>query len=70
MEIKKKLEKAIISKEFIKLVFVYPGFDKFIIKRGYVIKCHPNSFDFNEIFDGNVSYSYEFIKEIKHGADK
>jgi len=64
---KKRLEEAKNNKEFIKIIFNYPSAGRATIKRGYVKACYDDSFDFDEIYDGNVTYSYDFLTEIKKG---
>lgn len=66
---KARLEKAYSYKEPIKIIFQYPASHKAIVKRGIVLAVYEDSFDFNEILDGNVTYSYKFIAEIKGDAE-
>ena len=62
---KARIKEAYENKEKIKIIFQYPSSDRAIIKRGFVVKIFENGFNFDEIIDGDVSYSYEFIVEIK-----
>lgn len=62
---KQKIKKACDTKEFIKLIFQYPNSDRAIIKRGIVIDCQEDGFEFEEIKDGLVTYSYLYLVEIK-----
>lgn len=62
---KTKIAKAYETKEFIKLIFQYPGSDRAIVKRGIVISVADDGFELEEIRDGLVSYSYNYIVEIK-----
>jgi len=62
---KRRLEEAKERCEYLKLIFQYPASDRAIIKRGYVLQIFDNSFDFDEDLDGNVTYSYDYIVEIK-----
>lgn len=62
---KKRLEDANKSKEFIKIIFQYPGSERAIIKRGIVIDIFEDCFELEEIIDGLVTYSYKYIVEIK-----
>lgn len=62
---KDRLQKALNNDEFIKLVFQYPASRRAVIKRGKVLKISVESFNFNEIIDGDVEYSYDYIVEIK-----
>ena len=62
---KKRLEEAQKNSEKIKLIFQYPAANHAVIKSGNVIECYDDCFWFDEIIDGKVTYSYEFIAEIK-----
>jgi hypothetical protein len=64
---KKRIEQAKGKREFIKLIFQYPSSNRAIVKRGYVTEIFDDSFDFEEIIDGDVTYSYRFIVEITGG---
>ena len=46
-------------------LFQYPSRDRAVIKRGIVISVGDKGFEFEEIQDGLVAYSYDFIVEIK-----
>jgi ABC-type thiamin/hydroxymethylpyrimidine transport system permease subunit len=60
-----RLKEALDNSEFIKIIFQYPSSSRAIIKSGKVIGVHIDSFDFEEIYDGKVTYSYDWIVEIK-----
>lgn len=62
-----RLNEAKQINEFLKLIFQYPSSDHAVIKRGYVLDTHSDSFDFDEIYDGKVTYAYDFLIEIKKG---
>jgi hypothetical protein len=62
---KKRIEQAYNSKEFIKIIFQYPGSDRAIIKRGTVKSIADNGFEIEEIKDGLTAYAYTFIVEVK-----
>ena len=62
---KRRLEEAKLNSEFIKIIFQYPGSDRAIIKSGKVLFVDEDSFTLNEVIDGKVPYSYDFIVEIK-----
>ena len=62
---KKRIEKAFFLKEFIKIIFQYPSSDRAIVKRGIVVSVGDKGFEIEEIRDGLVAYSYEYIVEIK-----
>lgn len=64
---KNRLEKAKEDKTFLKLIFIYPASPRAMIKNGYVKETYDNSFDFEDKFDGLVTYSYNYIVEIKAG---
>ena len=61
----KRVEKAFSLKEFIKIIFQYPSRDRAIVKRGIVVSVGNDGFEFEEIQDGLVAYSYDYIVEIK-----
>lgn len=61
----KRLIEAKGKDQFLKLVFQYPASDRAVIKRGKVMEVFSDGFDFQEIYDGEVSYSFQFIVEIK-----
>jgi hypothetical protein len=67
---KQRLEKAKVNKEFLKIIFQYFNANHVVVKRGYVINCYNDSFDFSEIIDGEVTYSYSYIIEIKKEVKK
>ncbi len=62
---RKRIEKAFLLKEFIKIIFQYPSSDRAIVKRGIVLSVGDNGFELEEIRDGKVAYSYNHIVEIK-----
>ncbi|MFW5895119.1 MAG: hypothetical protein ACOCT9_00090 [archaeon] len=62
---KRRINDALNNKEFIKLIFQYPSSDRAVVKRGYVKGAFDDSFDFQEIKDGLVTYSYRYLVEIK-----
>jgi len=62
---KKRLMEANETKEFLKLIFQYPSSNRAVVKRGKVLDCSEDSFDFEEIMDGHVTYAYKFLVEIK-----
>lgn len=49
----------------IKLTFKYPQFSSFTFKRGIVIDTFPDCFSFKEVEDGEVTYSYQYLVEVK-----
>jgi len=62
---KKRLEEAKERGEKVKIIFQYPSSERAIIKSGLVIECYDDCFNFDEIYDGDVTYSYDFLVEIK-----
>ena len=66
---KKRIEKAFSDREFIKIIFQYPSRDRAVIKRGIIVSVGDSGFEFEEIFDGLVAYSYDFIAEIKGDSE-
>jgi len=64
-----RLKEAKNKKEFLKIIFQYPSSERAVVKRGKVIECFNDSFNFQEIIDGNVTYSYNYLVEIKSGDE-
>ena len=60
-----RLKSALDNSEKIKIIFQYPSSPRAVIKSGKVLAVHIDSFDMQEIYDGNVTYSYDYIVEIK-----
>lgn len=67
---KKRIERAFLIKEFIKVIFQYPNTSRAIVKRGIVLECDKEGFELEEIYDGKVVYSYSHIVEIKGETEK
>jgi hypothetical protein len=68
--IKNRLIEALNSKEYIQITFKYPEHERRIFKKGFVAHVYDDSFDFNETFDGHVTYSFDFIIEIMRWGAK
>lgn len=66
---KQRLDEAKERKEFLKIIFQYPASDRAIIKRGFVIETFNDCFNFDEKYDGEVTYSYDFIVEVKKNGN-
>lgn len=49
----------------IKLIFKYPQFSGFTFKRGKVIETFNDCFSFQEVDDGEVTYSYQYLVEVR-----
>lgn len=62
---KKRIEQAFSLREFIKIIFQYPSSDRAVVKRGIVVAIGNDGFEFEEIKDGLVAYSFNHIVEIK-----
>jgi len=62
---KRRLEEAKNNSEYIKIIFQYPASERAIIKRGYVLEVMDNGFNLQEDRDGEVSYAFDYIVEIK-----
>ena len=67
---KRRLEEAKKNKEIIKLIFQYPSSDRAIIRNGYVININEDSFDFEDRFDGIMTFSYDYLCEISKSYEK
>jgi len=67
---KRRLENAKNNSKYIKLIFQYPASDRAIIKRGFVKKIFNDCFDFEEKFDGLITYSYDYLVEIKEEVEE
>lgn len=62
---KKKIELAFKSGEFIKIVYFYPEQEKFFTFRGIIIDVSEDGFEIEDIKDGKVSRSFDYIVETK-----
>ena len=65
----KRIQKAYSNREVIKIIFQYPASARAIIKKGIVTDISDNGFELEEVFDGLVAYSYEYIVEVKGERD-
>ena len=65
-----RLKEALDNSEKIKIIFQYPSSPRAIIKSGKVLTVHIDSFDMQEIYDGKVTYAYDWIVEIKSLEEK
>ena len=61
----KRLKEAQTNSEKIKVIFQYPASDHAVIKSGEVLEVYEDGFLLEEIYDGKVVYSYNFIVEVK-----
>lgn len=62
---KRRIIEAYKTKQFLKIIFQYPSSNRAIIKRGIVLEVYKDCFDLEEIIDGKVTYSFNYIVEIK-----
>ena len=67
---KKRLSEALEQNSKVKLIFQYPASDRAIIKSGEVISVDEDSFTLNEIYDGEVTYAYTYLVEVKDNEAK
>jgi hypothetical protein len=66
---KKRIEKALILRERIKIIFQYPASPRAVIKSGIVVSVGDDGFELEEVYDGLVAYSYDYIVEIKGSTE-
>jgi len=59
---KKRLEDVKSKSQKIKLMFQYPG--RAIKKSGYVISVEEDCFTLDDIYDGEVTFSYQYLVEV------
>lgn len=65
-----RLKEAKKKDEFLKLIFQYPATDRATIKSGKVLEVFDDCFVFDEVRDGKITWSYQFLTEIKIGEKK
>ena len=63
----RRLLEAKEKREFVKLIFRYAN-GKVTLKSGYVQDAYPDSFDFDEIKDGHVTFDYTYLEQIQVGS--
>jgi len=61
----KRLKEAQANSEKVKVIFQYPASPKATIKSGEVIEVYEDGFLLDEIYDGKVVYSYNFVVEVR-----
>jgi len=59
---KKRLEEVKKESQRVKLMFQYPG--RAIKKSGYVVSVEDDCFTLNDIYDGEVTFSYKYLVEV------
>jgi len=62
---KRILKEALDNSKKVKVIFQYPATDRATIKSGNVISVDEDSFTINDIKDGESTFSYGFVVEIK-----
>lgn len=62
---KERLLKAKKKKELLKLIFQYPASKNAVVKRGVVLECFDKEFNFDEKYDGETTYSYNYLVEVR-----
>jgi len=63
---KQRLKEAKDNSKKLKLIFQYPGTPRAIIKKGDVLNVNEDSFDFQDIYDGELTFGYQFLVEISN----
>ncbi len=63
--IKKRLKVALKRDEQLVLWFYYPHLDRPIIKKGKVLCVNEDSFDFMDRYNGENTFSYDYLKTIE-----
>lgn len=66
---RQRIIQAYENKEFLKIIFNYPSANRATIKRGLIIEVFDDGFTMEDIIDGNVTFSYKYISEIKCEGD-
>ncbi len=63
---KQRLKEAKDNSKKLKLIFQYPGSPRAIIKKGIVLSVNEDSFDFQDIYDGELTFGYTYLVEISN----
>jgi len=63
---KNRLKEAKDNSQKLKLFFQYPASAKAIIKKGIVLSVNEDSFDFQDIYDGELTFGYGYLIEISN----
>lgn len=61
---KKRLEDAKNNRTRIKVLFQYPASSRAVKKSGIVIEVADDSFTIDEKYDGECTYSYNYLVEV------
>jgi len=64
-----RLAEACINSEKITVVFLYPNSPKITVRKGNVLKVTTDSFDFQDRYEGLMTFAYDFIIEINEWND-
>ena len=64
---KEILEKYQSDSKQVKVAFMYPGFTRPMIRRGKVLSVDEDCFTIDEIKQGESTYSYTYLIELKDG---
>jgi len=67
---KKRLKEAKYNSTKLKLIFQYPGTPRAIVKKGIVLAVNSDSFDFQDIYDGELTFGYGYLVEISKWEGK
>jgi len=59
-----KLKEVMYNSQKVKLIFQYPACDRAIKKSGVVLEVFKDCFTIDEIYDGEVTYSFNYLVEV------
>ena len=62
---RKRVQQAFDDAEVIKVIFQYPAANRATIKTGRVLEVFDDGFTLDDVIDGEATYSYRFIVEIR-----
>lgn len=62
--LKRTLNEAKVNDNSVKVIFQYPGAERATKKSGKVMFVDEDSFTIDEIYDGEATYSYQYVVEI------
>lgn len=65
---KERLKEALSKKQFIKLMFIYPE-TKPIFNRGFVISISEDGFDFEDRYNGAITFGYTYLETIEEAKE-
>jgi hypothetical protein len=61
---RQRLEEAKNNSDKIKIIFQYPNSPRLTVRRGDIISVKKDCFTIQDIYDGELTFSYDFIVEI------